>query len=98
MNKGSVTLGQVAARATHLEVACTRCERRGRYRLTKLVATLGEDFPMTDLGSEITDCPRRNETSANVRCDVYFPDLPKIMHGDQPARPPIRDVDDADDY
>ncbi|MGF6957989.1 hypothetical protein [Paraburkholderia youngii] len=97
MKKGFVTLGEVAARATHLEVACTRCERHGRYRLAKLVATLGEDFPMTDLGSEITDCTRRNATSAQVRCDVYFPNVPTIMQGDQPVRPRSHD-DDADDY
>ncbi|MGF6986531.1 hypothetical protein QFZ99_006072 [Paraburkholderia atlantica] len=86
MKKGSVRLGDVAARATHLEVACTRCERRGRYRPSKLVASLGEDFPITDLGREITDCTRRNATSAEVRCDVYFPDLPKIMNAGASAR------------
>jgi hypothetical protein len=57
---GTVTLGEVAARASHIEVACTRCERRGRYRLSRLIATLGEDFPMTDLGAQIADCPKRN--------------------------------------
>jgi hypothetical protein len=84
MKKGSVTLGEVAERATYLEVACTRCDRRGRYRLAKLVASLGADFPMTDLGSEITDCTRRNNSAAQDRCDVYFPDLREIMSGDEP--------------
>lgn len=55
MTKGSITLGEVAACASHIEVACGRCERRGRYRLVKLVASLGEDFPMTDLGGWIAD-------------------------------------------
>ncbi|MGF6607069.1 hypothetical protein OKW45_001969 [Paraburkholderia sp. WSM4175] len=86
MKKGSVSLSEVAARATHLEVACTRCERRGRYRLAKLLDQLGADFPMTDLGSEITDCPRRSESAPNKRCDVYFPGLPQIMNGDQAVR------------
>ncbi|SIT41692.1 conserved hypothetical protein [Paraburkholderia piptadeniae] len=94
MNTGFVILGQVAASATHIEVACTRCERHGRYRLAKLVASLGADFPMTDHGSEITDCTRRNATSAQVRCDVYFPDLPKNMNGGDPVRPRPDETDD----
>ncbi|MBC8638301.1 hypothetical protein IAG25_15885 [Caballeronia sp. EK] len=82
-NKGSVTLGKVAARVTHIEVVCTRCERRGRYRLSRLVATHGDDFSMTDLGAVLADCPKRNE-SVGKRCDVYFPDLIKVMGGDDP--------------
>ncbi|SAK63744.1 hypothetical protein AWB80_02913 [Caballeronia pedi] len=78
MTKGSVTLGEVAARSTHIEMACSRCDRRGRYRLVKLVASLGDDFPMTDLGAAIANCPRRHAT-VTERCDVYFPGLIKIM-------------------
>jgi len=94
MKKGAVPLGEVAARATHLDVACTRCERRGRYRLSKLVESLGAEFPMTDLAAEITSCPRRNATAAHERCDVFFPGLPQIMNGDQPARSRPDDPDD----
>jgi hypothetical protein len=86
VNKGSVLLGQVAARATHIEIACTRCERRGRSRLSKLIDKLGADFPMTDLAAEITVCPHRNAVATRERCDVYFPGLPQIMNGDTPAR------------
>ncbi|WP_045457923.1 hypothetical protein [Caballeronia cordobensis] len=93
---GSVSLGDVAAGATHLEVACSRCERRGRYRLSRLVARLGEDFPMPDLGSELADCPRRN-ASMTERCDVYFPGLIKIMGGEDATPKPISS-DDDDDY
>jgi hypothetical protein len=59
MPNGSITLGDVAARASHFEVACSRCERRERYHLARLVAALGADFRMTDLGSELANCPRR---------------------------------------
>lgn len=77
-NQGSVTIGEVAARASHIEVACTRCERRGRYRLTRLIAAHGEDFRVTDLGAELAACPRRG-AFVGERCDVYFPGLLKIM-------------------
>lgn len=80
--KGSVAVGDVAARATHLEVACSRCERRGRYQLARLVQSYGLDFPMTDLGAELAGCPRRN-ASAHERCDVFFPGLSVLMGGER---------------
>ena len=30
----------------------------------KLIASLGEDFPMTDLGEQIAHCPRRHADGA----------------------------------
>jgi hypothetical protein len=83
MGNGSITLGAVSARTSHLEVACTRCERHGRYSLPKLVASLGEEFPLTDLGSQISDCPKKN-AAVWERCDIYYPGLRAIMTGDKP--------------
>lgn len=80
---GSVLLGEFAARATHLEIECSRCDRKGRYRVAKLVARLGEDFPMTDLGAELAACPRRGASTHHERCDVFFPGLPRIMSRDE---------------
>ena len=97
MANGSITLGEVAARTSHIEVACSRCERRGRYRVSKLVASLGEDFLMTDLGTQIADCPR-SAAAVSERCDVYFPGLRKIMGGDDPSEAPRSQSGDDDDY
>ncbi|MGF6996832.1 hypothetical protein P3T25_005207 [Paraburkholderia sp. GAS32] len=83
MKKGCVTLGQVAARASHLDVACTRCERRGRYSLSKLVASHGEDFPLPDLAARISDCPKK-DASVWERCDVYYPGLRTMKEGGEP--------------
>ena len=97
MANGSITLGEVAARASHIEVACSRCERRGHYRLSKLVASLGEDFPMTDLGGKVSDCAKWN-APVSERCDVYFPGLRDIMDdgktSDKPK--PEHGADDED--
>jgi hypothetical protein len=82
MMNGSITLADLAARASHLEVACSRCERRGRYQLARLVATLGADFRMTDLAS----CPRRT-AAVHERCDVYFPGLISILDDDARCPP-----------
>jgi hypothetical protein len=76
---GSVALGDVAARASHLDIACSKCDRKGRYQLARLLRSLGPEFPMTDLGRELADCPQRNATAQRDRCDVYFPNLRKIM-------------------
>ena len=81
-HKGSIPLGEVAARATHLEIACSRCERRGRYLLARLVATYGADFAMTNIGSELANCPRRYEHVHTQRCDLYYPGLGALMYGD----------------
>jgi hypothetical protein len=40
--------------------------------------TLGADFRMTDLGSELANCPRRT-AAVHERCDVYFPRLISLM-------------------
>jgi len=80
-NPGSVALGNVAARASHLEIACSRCERRGKYQLARLVARFGPDFPMTDIGAELADCPNRAVTSHGKRCDVFFPGLVALLNG-----------------
>ena len=84
MANGSVALGDVAMRARHIDVACSRCQRRGRYQLARLVESFGPEFPMTDLGAELGDCPHRNASNVGERCDVYFPGLPKIMNGNDP--------------
>jgi hypothetical protein len=44
-----VTLGQIAARLPVLEVACNRCDRRGRLRTDRLLAEHGPDLPMPKL-------------------------------------------------
>ena len=94
MPNGSVTLGEVAARASHIELACSRCERRGRYRLSRLVALLGGNFPMTNLGAQMADCPKK---SGGVwdRCDFYYPGLRTIMGDDDESEFPRSDNDDA---
>jgi hypothetical protein len=44
MPSGSITLEQVAARTAALAVACTRCDRAGRYNLDALIAEHGPRF------------------------------------------------------
>lgn len=80
--KGALALGKVADKTEHLDMACSRCDRKGHYETARLVRKFGADFPMTELASAMSTCPKRNNTAAQDRCDVYFPGLSKLMNGD----------------
>lgn len=80
---------------TMLEVACRRCERRGRLRIERLIAEHGSG--VLDLRAIIAaDCPRMRNPSASMcdRCGVEFPELPRwfltwraeVTHPDCQAR------------
>jgi hypothetical protein len=73
-----MTLGEMRAKGmTMLEVACRRCERRGRLSIERLIAEHGDG--VLDLCAIIAaDCPKmRNSTSMYDRCGVHFPELPR---------------------
>lgn len=75
---GSIALQDVAERATELEVVCSRCDRRGKYQTARLVEKLGPDFPMTELGQRLANCPKKT-APVYERCDIYFPGLAELM-------------------
>ncbi len=73
---GVVLLGQVAARLSVLDVACNRCDRRGRLRIDRLLTEHGPDLPMPDLRRIIAaDCPRMIAGHAHDVCGAHFPSL-----------------------
>jgi len=70
------TLGEIATRTDILSVACSRCDRRGRYRLDNLIARHGADAPVRVIVPQLTaDCPQRESPALMERCDVLFPEL-----------------------
>jgi hypothetical protein len=77
---GLITLGQMQAKGmTMLEVACRKCERRGRLSIARLIAEHGRD-DHGDLRAAIAhDCPRMQKPQASIYelCGVMFPELPK---------------------
>jgi len=53
---------------------CSRCERRGRYRLDTLIARHGTDAPVRVIVYGLTvDCPQRDSIVLMERCDILFP-------------------------
>jgi hypothetical protein len=80
-NIGSMTLGDVAERTAVLNVACSRCERAGRYHLDSLITQHGADFGIPLLLRALsTDCPKRQSSgSAYDLCGIHCPDLPALF-------------------
>ena len=79
---GSITLGEAAEHTAVLTVACSRCERAGKYRLETLIARHGEDFGIPDLLRMLSDdCPKRKSVTIYERCGVHCPELPSFFLG-----------------
>jgi len=65
---GSLTLADL--REPFVELACTRCDRRGRLARERLVAEHGEAVKLPDLRVAIANCPRKGKLGD--ACGVYF--------------------------
>jgi hypothetical protein len=76
MASGSITLDQVATHTAVLAVACSGCDRAGRYGLDTLIADHGPDFGIPELLRLLSDdCPKRQSLSAYDLCGIHCPDL-----------------------
>ena len=68
-------LGDTAARFTVLEVACSRCARRGRLQVAVLLEQHG-DAELPDLRLILPgDCPKAGAASIGDRRPVYYSQL-----------------------
>jgi len=75
---GAITFGDLEGKLDVLRVACTKCDRRGQYRLANLIKSQGPDTKLVDWKEDITaDCPKRaNDRVAMLDlCGAGFPDL-----------------------
>src|SRR5262249_32148795 len=63
-----------------LRVECTKCPRKGRYSVHKLIEKYGRKGNMMKWKEQLnSDCPRRDAHSMHERCDLVCPDLPKVL-------------------
>jgi hypothetical protein len=86
-NRGSITSGELQGKLTMLEVACHRCERKGRVSLARLIEEHGADKGLPDLWENLAgDCPNARSTAVN-RCAIYYPELPALFLTSKGARP-----------
>ena len=71
----SVSLADIATRIDMLEMRCTRCEREGRLRVSRLIDQYGDTMRLPDLRTALVqDCDHANGHDYD-RCDVFFPQL-----------------------
>lgn len=66
---GAVTLSDV--REPGLVIVCEPCERRGRYKVERLMAEHG-DAKLTDLLTILADCPKARSMSVHDRCKAAY--------------------------
>jgi hypothetical protein len=85
-----VRLGELVGFVEKVEVRCTRCDRRGRLRLAKLIAEHGPEMSFPALGDRLAaGCPKAT-ASYGERCFVVFADLVRFaaaQAADQPESP-----------
>jgi len=78
MRGDAVTLGDLAGKITTLEIACRRCERRGRLSVDRLIERHG-DLRLPELADILAgDCPQREAVAVGERCSVFFPQLLRL--------------------
>ena len=73
-------MGELVGKLTMLEIACSRCDRRGLLRLDRLIEEHGGGMGMTVLGEILAgNCPKARTVSINDWCGVNFPQLPDLF-------------------
>jgi len=74
------TLHQLGRLTRTLDVACARCPRRGRLSLARLIREHGSETMLREATADLNaDCPNREAWRIQDRCDVYFPELPRLL-------------------
>ena len=74
-SNGAVTLGDITDTITMLEVACD-CERRGRLRVTRLIAQHGVEVGLPELRHILASgCPHTGAVSLYDQCGIHYPQL-----------------------
>ena len=75
--EGAIIFRDLVGKLDALNVECTKCGRRRRYRLDRLIERYGIDAKLFDWTDEITaDRPRKQ--AKNI-CGARCPDLPKVV-------------------
>jgi hypothetical protein len=71
-----------------LGIACSWCERGGRYRLETLIARHGPNFSIPLLLELLSaDCAKRESLSAYDLCGIHAPELSGLFMA-RPGRKP----------
>lgn len=80
--KLTLTVGDIVDKMRMLEVACTKCERKGRLNVQRLAKERGLDQCLVILKREISsDCPRQNAVPVSIYdlCGAHYPELAQVF-------------------
>jgi len=66
MRGGAITLGDLAGKVTTLEIACRRCDRRGRLSVARLIEQHG-DMRLPELCHALAAIAQRGRRSQGQR-------------------------------
>lgn len=80
-----------------VRIACSRCTRKGQYRLARLAERYGAETRLTDILAKLSaSCLHADvgrHQSVHDRCGAMYPDLAKPTPPDRPpAAPGLRVV------
>jgi hypothetical protein len=77
---GSILLGQIADHLVTLEIACNRCDRKGKAAVDRLMAEHGPLMSIPTLLALLSaDCPKRQAAKMHDVCGAHMPQLPGIF-------------------
>jgi hypothetical protein len=80
MTRTYLTFGDIEGKLEMLLVECSRCPRKGRYSVAKLIERYGRKGHMMKWKELLNgDCPKRDAHQMHDRCDLICPDLPKAL-------------------
>lgn len=80
MARTCVVFGDIEGKLDVLRIECTRCHRKGRYSVRRLIDKYGRGGNMMKWREMLTsDCPNCDAPQLHDRCDLICPDLPKAL-------------------
>src|SRR5262245_60784698 len=86
-SSGAITFGDLVGRLDMLRVACSKCDRVGRYSVASLIECHGANAGLPDWKEQLTtDCPLRAKPAVWNLCGARFPDLAAALYGSEGRR------------
>jgi hypothetical protein len=81
-----LVFGDIEHKLDVLRDECTKCARKGRYNVRRLIEKYGRKANMMKWKEQLNgDCPRRDALGLHERCDLICPDLPTVLLKDSSA-------------
>jgi len=82
-----LTFGDIEGKLEVLRVECTRCTRKGRYSVAKLIEKYGRRANMMKWKEQLSgDCPKRDAHELHGRCDLICPACQRCCEVDKESK------------